>query len=289
MQPHPYFALQLHDDTELSALLGSPLRKRTTLHEWPLSCVQRLRCLDGRSVIYKVQAPPTVEPTFYRQAQSGLLVAAQVLTADDQGIAALLLEDVQAPTLHTLAADAYLPQQPPLLIVEEILAGIAQIEGELPALADIRGEAQWLTYVQAICADLHVLVADGTFQRVSHAMIQQLAMCGASSAVRAAINGPTGYVHLDLRGENVLVVADSYRVLDWQRPIWGPVALDRATLLETVGMDPAAHVAKGVLQLRKLLQIGWLAQAARHWFPPGAPTYDQQIAKLAEQIGHIGL
>jgi hypothetical protein len=58
IQP-PFFDLHLHDDAELAALLGSPLVERTTLHKWPLSCVQRIRTADGRSRIYKVQAPPT--------------------------------------------------------------------------------------------------------------------------------------------------------------------------------------------------------------------------------------
>jgi hypothetical protein len=74
---HRHFDLWLDDDAELAALLGSAVVHRATLHEWPLSCVQRLRLADGRSLVYKVQGEPTVEPDFYARARSRLLVAAQ--------------------------------------------------------------------------------------------------------------------------------------------------------------------------------------------------------------------
>ena len=43
---HPYFDLRLHDDQELESHLSTKIVERITLHEWPLSCVQRLT-LEG--------------------------------------------------------------------------------------------------------------------------------------------------------------------------------------------------------------------------------------------------
>ncbi|MBI3960182.1 MAG: hypothetical protein HY328_15325 [Chloroflexi bacterium] len=48
MVNHPYFDLLLHDDAELAAHLGDAIVERVTLHEWPLSCVQRLTTAQGR-------------------------------------------------------------------------------------------------------------------------------------------------------------------------------------------------------------------------------------------------
>jgi hypothetical protein len=93
---HEHFALWVEDDAELGALLGSAVVERTTLHEWPLSFVQRLRLADGRRLIYKVQGDPSVEPDFYARARSPLLVAAQAIDRST-GPDALLLEDVDAP------------------------------------------------------------------------------------------------------------------------------------------------------------------------------------------------
>lgn len=279
MQRHPYFDLWLHDDDELAALVGSSVTRRTTIHEWPLSCVQRLECATGVTHIYKAQAPPTVEPAFYLHARSPLLVSAQVLPGD-HGPAALLLEDVQAPCLSDLS----LATPRVLAMVDGIPTQIAQIAGDLPATYDIRTSDQWIGYGRAISADLRALVEGGTFRQVNAAMIDQVEAHIQSSAVLTAINGPTGYVHGDLWAENVFVLADGYRVVDWQRPIWGPVALDRATLLESVGIDPAQHVSLGVLRLRRLLLIGWYAQVARHWFSAGAAWYDSEIAQLVKQL-----
>ncbi|MBX3010271.1 MAG: phosphotransferase [Caldilineaceae bacterium] len=279
MKKHPYFDLWLHDDAELAALIGLVIMERTTIHEWPLSCVQRLQCATGQRFIYKVQAPPTVEPSFYQSARSPLLAAARRLP--DEGLsAAMVLEEVAGCLLGDLALD----KQEKLAKVDEILAGIATIQGELPSLGDIRTPERWYRYGQALIADLLALVENRTFQQVTQTTIDQLAEQIRSPRVLTAISGPTGYLHNDLKGENVLVTATGYCILDWQRPFWGPVDLDRASLLESLGIDATPYVAPGILALRLLLVIGWFAQAARYWFPAGAPSYDRQIADYAQQL-----
>ncbi len=279
MQPHPYFDLQLHDDVELAEIIGNPISERITIHEWPLSCVQRIHTAAGQTAIYKVQAPPTVEPDFYQRARSPLLVEARLLPIDGAP-AALLLTDIQSPNLSELPLDTVAK----LAMVDDILHQIAQIGGDLPTLADICTPEKWLAYGQATSEDLSALVAAGTFEQVNSTLIAQVTVCVQSEPISRAISGQTGLVHLDLWAENVLMVGDGYRVIDWQRPIWGPVALDRITLLESVGIDSALHIELGVRQLRTLLLIGQFAQAARRWFPAGAASYDTQIAELIAQL-----
>jgi hypothetical protein len=278
MHRHAFFDLWLHDDEELAALLGSPIVERTTLHEWPLSCVQRLQTADSRTRIYKAQTGPTVEAVFYGRAASPLLVEAQVI--DQAGApAALLLDHIAAPRLtdlHPTEAEA-------LDIAPILLDGIAQITGDLPATADIRSETRWAGYAGAMCDDLRALVVAGSLHRVDRALIDRLAGRAQAPSVREAIRSPSGYVHRDLSGDNVLVVEDGYRIIDWQRPIWGPVALDLAELMESVGLDPRRYVSEGVVQLLYLLRIAWFAQCARRWFPAGVETYDAAILALAAQ------
>lgn len=55
MHRHRHFDLWLHDDEELVPLLQGQIAERVTLHEWPLSCVQRLTTAQGKKVIYKSQ------------------------------------------------------------------------------------------------------------------------------------------------------------------------------------------------------------------------------------------
>jgi hypothetical protein len=312
---HPHFDLQLHDDDELAALLGSPLAGRATMHEWPLSCVQRLRTADGRTHIYKVQAEPTVEPAFYDRARSPLLAKARMVDVEGapripQGShdsapplgpqqnerfprgawkteraaplapAALLLEDIGAPRLDSLR----LTEAQALDIARDVLIGVARISGDLPAVADVRTEAQWSAYAGTMLDDLVALVDAGTLRQVGHALIERLARWTEAPTVLGAIRSESGYVHRDLSGENLFVLPEGYRVIDWQRPIWGPVALDLADLMESLGFAPRRYVTDGIVQLLYLLRIAWFAQCARRWFPAGAESYDAAIVALAARL-----
>lgn len=279
MQHHPYFDLWLHEDAELSALLGSLVVERTTLHEWPLSCVQRLRLADGRTRIYKTQAAPTVEPAFYAAAQSPLLVAARILTAAE-GPAALLLDDLSAPRLVDLRPSEAGARRVGATILEQIV----RIAGAPPTFVDIHIEELWMVYAGALLADLNALIEKGMFHLVDRALVGRLAQLVESPSVLAAIRSPIGYVHGDLNGDNIFVMLDGYRVIDWQRPVYGPVALNLANVLDSLGFDARRHVDVGVVQLLYILRIAWFAQCARRWFQPGAPTYDAAIARLVNGV-----
>ena len=257
MQRHASFDLWLHDDAELAAVLGSPVVRRTTIHQWALSCVERIECADGKTCIYKVQRPPTVEPTFYEQARSSLLVKAQTLPIESQP-SALLLQDVHAPRL----CDRQLRAEDGLRLVDEILAQIGQIAGELPAVADLRGKAAWCAYTEVVRANVQAQLDSGKQPWFTPELAAQVAERSASPEIDAALDTPMGYVHNDLLGSNVLLAGDGYRVIDWQRPIWGPVAIDRATLLESARIDPRPHVPPGILLMRWMLRIGFHAERA---------------------------
>jgi hypothetical protein len=253
MQRHVPSGLWLHDDAELAAVLKSPIVRRTTIHQWPMSCVQRLECASGPTRIYKVQAPPTIEPTFYERARSPLVVGAQTLPLPD-GPAALLLEDVRAPRL----CDRPVSAERAVAVVDDLLDRIRQIAGDLPAYDDIRTAAGWEACSQRILANLRVLGEAG-HPDYPAAVVDEVQRRCNSAEVRDVLAAPMGYVHDDLLATNVLVVADGYRVVDWQRPILGPVDLDRATLLESLGVDPATRVPPGVLLMRSVLRVGFHA------------------------------
>ncbi len=284
MQRHPKFDLWLDDDAELAAVIGSPITGRSTLQEWPLSCVQRVECASGRTYVYKVQAEPTVEPLFYERARSPLLVGARVLPRTAMP-AALILEDVHAPRL----CDLQTPTHHLLSIVDDLVAKIGQISGELPALFDIRSVDLWQVRAATILADLRALIEPGTQPQLTPALVDLVARHCQSAEILGAFRLPMGYVHADLSAGNVLAMGDGYRVLDWQRPIWGPIALDRATLLESLRLGGGPHASVGVLQLRRLLLIGWFAEQARRWFPPGAQWLASEIARVAAQLEHSNL
>ena len=136
----------------------------------------------------------------------------------------------------------------------------------------------------AMLDDLTLLVADGTFVQVDRGIIGRIAGQVAARPVLAAFAMPTGIVHGDMTASNLFVSDDGYRLIDWQRPIRAPSALDVAALLESTGCDPGRFIAGGIAQLFYLLRLAWFVQCARRWFPAGAATYDGAIVRLVEVI-----
>jgi Ser/Thr protein kinase RdoA (MazF antagonist) len=279
MRHHPYFDLWLHDDRELVLLVGSEIAERVTLHEWPLSCVQRLTLGDGRRLIYKTQYGPTVEPEVYAQVRSSLLPWAETIYRAD-GHACMLIEYIDAPMFEDLEPS----EEDVMRVGREVQARIAEIDGERPCYIDVGDEAQWAAYVETMLAELSGLVERGALTIVTPAMVRDLARRAQSAAVLDAIRARPGYVHRDMSADNILVLPeDSYRVIDWQRPLLGPVDLDLVDLLNSLGYDPLPHVDAGVVQVWILLSIGWLTEAKARWFPEGQ-SYDRQIADLAIRL-----
>jgi hypothetical protein len=283
MQRHSLFDFWLHDDAELGSILGSPVAWRMTLRQWPLSCVQRLQLADGRIYIYKAQLPPTVEPQFYENASSPLFVKAQAIP-HDHGPKALLLEDVQAPRL----ADLQVAEPQALAIVENVVGQIGDIQGNLPTIVDIRTEDLWQQALDVFLTDLRGVAEANTARGVTPSVVDRIQQHSDAETVRGVLTTTTGLVHGDLVADNVLVTPTGQRVLDWQRPIWGPVAIDRAILIESLGLDPRPYVPKGAVQLVCLLQIGWYARCARSLFPAAGEWLGSQIVRVSDRLFHAG-
>ena len=279
MHQHPYFNLRLHDDAELERLVGAALARRQTLHEWPLSCVHKLTLADGRCLVYKAAYGPTVEAEFYARAHSPLLLPARTVYQQD-GYACLLLEWVGAPRLEDLA----LPEGEMLALIEEILDAIASIQGDLPYYLDLRSASAWQDAMDEMLANLQRLLEEGKLHQLTAQALQAFQGWAQAPEVLEALAENPGLAHTDLGGDNILVTPQGLRVIDWQRPIHGPRALDRLRLLESAGIGLDGRVSTGILRVQRLLSIHWLAEAASRWFPEGVETYDRQIALLAEQL-----
>lgn len=284
MHRHEYFDLWVHDDSELAALLESTIVGRETLHQWPLSSVERVQTADGQAWVYKTQYGPTIEAEFYMHASSDLLVPARVITQDG-GHVMMLFEYIDAPRL----GDQLVSEEELLRIGREVVAQVGRIEGGLPHWLDVSSEMKWRFLVARTCDTLQVLVEDGRFTRFDRRQVDQLREAGLSDTVCAAINDSPGYVHSDLTAENLFILPDArYRLIDWSRPILGPKDLDLATLLDSKGIDPLRHVDLAIVTIMLIFRIHWLAQCAVKWIPGGTTTYDQQIANWLRRLTASG-
>jgi hypothetical protein len=279
MQSHPHFNLRLHTDEELAVLAGGEIVQRTALHEWPLSCVQFFRLIDGRQMIYKAAWGPTVEAEFYARARASLLVSARAVYQQD-GYSCLLIDWIDAPRL----GEASMSQADLLQTWDDLSTQLIRLPGDLPCYLDLRCASGWQTVVEQITGSLDELKRAGELHAVTSASVQAIRRACNQSEVLEVLRKGQGLVHADLSGDNVFIVESGYRVIDWQRPVYGPQALDLVTLLESSGYDAIAVVEPGILRLHRLLSIHWLAQCAVRWFPDGIQTYDRQIAELVETM-----
>jgi hypothetical protein len=280
MQPHAFFDLLLHTDAELEDHFGSSLYERHTLHEWPLSCVQRLDFADGRRMVYKSQSGPTVETEFYRHASSPALSSIEVLHHEGP-YSSLVMEYLDAPRLW----DLHLAGEDLLRIGKALKDEIHRVQGAFPVYLNIRTWQRWQVVMAEMVANLRRLVQTAEFACVTSVMVDTVERAAVSPAVLDVYEQPVGLVHGDLAGDNVFVLpGGGYRIIDWQRPLMGPVDLDLANLADSFDIDPRLWVGPGVATAFSLLRIQWLVEAAIRWFPAGKGTYDDSIAKIIAQL-----
>ena len=280
MHKHPFFQLYLHDSNELESFLQAEITERDTLQEWPLSCVERLVMADGRRWVYKSQFGPTVEPEFYSAVQSELLPLAQVLPSDKEKHSHMLFKFIDAPLL----SDLNLSAQEAIEISQAVLEAIKNTGEKIPYYLDISSREKWKELVEVLLTSLGSLISQNVFMVVDEPALRSLHEAAFSDSVVRALKQDVGLVHHDLKGENVFVLTEGFKVIDWQRPILGPRALDLLTLLSSLKLEPEAYVDKGSIFLSHILHIHWFVECALKWFPEGNKTYDESVSKLIKLI-----
>lgn len=262
MDRHPYFNLLLHSDDELAAHLGEPIAERVTLHEWPLSCVQRVTTAAGRRLIYKSQAAPSVESGFYAVARSPLLVAAETLLATEQQ-SVLLIEWIDGQSLGKMDLGGV----DLAALVMKISEEIGQIEGHPPVYQAVGGAA-WSGFVDEVLSELEELMRSRRFGATPFSLLERLQGWSRGPEVLALAGRDVRLVHADLTGDNLFLAEDRPKIIDWQYPRLAPAALDKANLLLSLGVDPCPHTPPATLGCSTLCAWAGLPPAR----PAGART-----------------
>ena len=282
MYQHKYFNLYLHDAAELEAFLQAKIVERRTLHEWPLSCVEQVTTNEGRKWVCKSQFGPMVEPQFYANAKSELLVAGKTLYKSESGFANMLFEFIEAPRM----ADLKLSDKAIMAAWNTLSQGITQIEGKLPCYHDISESKLWKELMKPMLENLEHFVSEGSFQSVDKMALRKLRKWAFCEEVLAAFGENIGFVHNDLSSNSVFVLPDGYRLIDWQRPILGPKELDFAALLTSPNRDARRFVDQRFVWIMYLLRIEWCTECAVRWFPEGQDFYDNSTQDLLHWVGN---
>lgn len=279
MHKHPYFQLYLHSNAELESLLHDKIVERSSLHEWPLSSVELLKTAPGQRWVYKSQTRPSVEAKFYENASSPILLSCTRIESPLPGHSHLLLPYFSAPQLEA----KQLTVQEVLSLGQELHSEISAIQGDLPVYLDIGTAERWHEQLATLLKELEYLRSREIFQFLSLEDIRKLDKLGQSQEILSTFDSPA-YLHGDLSGKNVFVSGENFKVIDWQRPLRGPIDLDRAILLTSLGFNPANLLNPGIIKLMLFLHIRWLSECALRWFPEGSKHYDQQIKELCQKL-----
>jgi hypothetical protein len=283
MQTHPFSDRLLPTNAKLATHLGTSIVMRETLHQWPLSCVERVTLADGTTRICKSISGPLLEPEFYRSVSSDLLPRCEVLHHDGK-YAVLLLEDVNAPRadhLELTPADAF-------ALADRVTRRIQALPRPYPVFMDLSSPARWRTIADSMCARLADLIAAGDFGSLQPGDVARVHRACQSPRLLAVLGAEAGLIHADLNAENLFVAGDKIKVIDWQFPRLGPRGVDIATFLLSRGIEPADFVDGAYVALLHLLRMEWFVQCTVRWFPAGRETYARQIGgDLEETEGRL--
>lgn len=291
MECHPYFDLWLHSNQDLSEYLKNEVMDRVTLHEWPLSCVQRLLLADGDQWIYKSQLrATTVEPEFYA-AVKGFHISPYLPKAKYIGnlhySVGMVFEYISAPCLTDLQLS-----ESQIVDYGKILLSIIHpypVElnsmSSVPVYTDISSLVKWSAYAAKSLSMLNDLITKQQFCFTTSADVRGLTEWSQSQAVSQLFQSPATLNHGDLGGDNIFVTQDGFKIIDWQRPILGPAELDLVTYLYAMGVDPLKYTPRSINELNWFIHMHWFVECKAYWFPPGE-SYDRQVAELTHLILH---
>ena len=281
MQKHPIFAgIVMHSDDELEHALGASVVERQTIHQWPLSCVQRMRLNDGTQLIYKSQLPPTVEAKFYGAASSTLLPDHRRLgRLGDCDI--MTIEWIDAPLLRdAVRTDDELTDHG-----RQVISQIAEIRGDLPTYLNIGSSDAWSVVADTTIERLGKLVQTGHFPSTSPDAVGRVRLWTRSTEVIDTITRNPRLIHGDLTAQQVFVTAAGYRVIDWQRPVIAPPEVDLVALLVSRRIDPRRYLNSTIVGVFWFLHLHWAVEAQFNLFPDfRGPLFDQWSSQAIREI-----
>ncbi len=282
MNRHPKYDMQLHTDDELAAFIGREVASREVLHQWPISYVERLEFDGGAPLIYKVQlTKSTVEPEFYDRSHSPLLPWHQTLEIGESQ-ATMLFEVIDAPLLNQLE----LSEAEALDLAKRMTSEISRIEGDPPVYTDISTIEKWRRFIDATLVDLTKLIETGLFVQTQRQDVEFLRQWRESPQALRAIESNPRLSHGDPNGDNVFMLEDGFRVIDWQRPRRVAADVDKAALLQGLGFDPRRHVDPGVIGLFWCFRVNWCVECKTRWIPM-ARSYDKLVQEAISQIQNL--
>ncbi len=256
----------------------SKIATRETIHDWPLLTVQKITTVDGTSLVYKVQHLPTVESQFYRSATSRLLPKYEYLGKVND-CEAMTFEFIQGKRLSECDVD-----EPNLIRMgRELQSEIRNIQGDLPVLVDIGDAQKWNSFAKSVLERLTGLIEQRLFPNMDISLVGELTEWANGSAIADIVNNESCFMHGDPNGDNIFVLPDGYKLIDWQRTLYAPRDVDMVGLLLERGFNPYPHVKREVVQIFCFLRIDWFTLCMATLIP-GWTLYERYVIDASESL-----
>lgn len=180
-------------------------------------------------------------------------------------------------------ADCALPEADIVRIGRQLQHEIQALGPDLPVYIDIGSAEKWRAFTQATLTRLSQLIQDGIFSHTEMSLVQILREWAEDPHLVRLIAQESTFIHGDLKGDNIFLTADGYRLIDWQRPLYAPPDVDLVTLLLGTGFDPGTHVSRAVIEIFYFLQIDWFTRCKATLFPQGE-VYEAAVAHAAQVL-----
>jgi len=271
--------LRLHDDSELAEFAGKEVISRDTLHEWPMSHVERVTLADGQTLIYKAQIGRGIEAAFYRDAVSPNIPRC-LAWAESGGDSWLLLEDVPGEKLAKLPAnEAWEMCQNLRHLVEGVVTSIT--------LAQDMSSSGIEDYIHQTAALLISLRARGKLPKLTTAHVDAYLDAINNAEARGVAAENAVLLQGDFKPANFIIRPDGTPIIiDWAAAMRGPAGIDLADFMAESGHDPVAYVGVGAELLRLGRTIRWFADCQDKWISD-AHWFDDMIIGLIRRMEHL--
>jgi len=236
----------------LEELLGNKIIAREKLSHWPLSYVEKVTLRDDTQIIYKSQhSASSMELKFYSHIKAPYL-ASPIYHEIYLNCDIMVFPCLNYPILENVSVDNL---EATVLCVSNMIQGI----DDMPVFFDVSSIEKLSRLVDSVCT-----IFDDKDEVRNTALLKK--WVSEKSGV-CFENRHIGNVHGDLTASNILTDNGKPRyILDWQRPMKAPLALECALAYRLAGYDAVEKFGDfGLLAI--ICHFIWYAFACKNFIP----------------------
>jgi hypothetical protein len=243
-----FLRLRMHEDGEISEIIGKSCVCEK-LHHWPLSCVMKVTAGDGERYIYKAQRSG-VEAEFFR-AVAGVDAPFLIrpIYSEKFGDTDVMMFPFIDHETGGVSDGEHLDT------VRSLRSEIALLEEASPLWMDISTPEKFAREAETTARTAGNLLDANTRDAY-------VKWAGDSDAF---YEGGAGFIHGDLSTGNILRSGTEHYIIDWQRPLRGPLVLEEVCAFP---QERAGEVFSD--EMRRLIagyQALWFTRAWREYMP----------------------